>query len=177
MAGHHELDPMPPTHPILSDAEYKARMAEMDTDRRAGIVIMKGVINTLGERKIIKKKPIIRVGWDLHIFFETGSPHRLIHFQLHTLRENITSVNVTLREIDSKDLDEIRKLTSIGNEHPKNTRVILNRAPVPFSQVALVGVLEQVFMPQPKLSSKKVILSQFDGTLTDLIAQRSKSSR
>jgi hypothetical protein len=177
-------------HPMLSDAEYKAKMAEMETDRKAGIIIMKGVIRTLEEKKVIKKKPIIHVGWDLHIFFypPEDSKH-LIHFQLHTLRENITLVNVTIRKIKSEDLPEVRKRTSIGNEETAVTKHILNRAPVPFSQVAIVGVLEQVFAPQPRLPSKETLLvkfgqefaqfvetqsarSQFDGLLTRLLEQR-----
>jgi hypothetical protein len=100
MTGSPEIGSFPPISHPLTDHQYAAKLGEMETDRQAGMIIMRGVINTLKERGLIVKKPKIHKGWDVHVFLpRPEDSNRLIHFQLHTLRESLTAANVTVEDL------------------------------------------------------------------------------
>jgi hypothetical protein len=174
MAGRPELGRFPPIHPPLTDAQYAAKEDELETNRTAAIVMAEGAIRVLRRRNLINGEVTLHKGHDVHFFIRRpDNPHLIIDLQLHALRESLTAVNVTIKELDEQKMEKAREMTSIGNEQTAVTRRFLSRNAVPFSQVAFVDLLEQVLDPQCKFPSRPVLLGEFHQSLTDHIKRLS----
>ncbi len=155
----HELGPQTPIRPILSDAEYKTRIAELNAARKYAVAVMKGVKEDLVALKLTTKAAIVHKGWDIHCFFpRRGHPNSIIHMQLYIISMGIEeppTIDVSIREMDRKKMRKARELVSMGSEInavTRNFKVSPNKYKdrVLLSQPAMTSLFEQVLFPVDK---------------------------
>jgi hypothetical protein len=148
-----ELGPQPPIHPVLTDAEYKAKLAELEASRQNLVKVMRGVKKDLIAQGLTTKTAVVHKGWDIHCFFPRHDhPNSIIHFQIYIMSvgiEYIPTGDVRFREMDRKKMLAARKSVSIGIEETAVTREIPggDRRRMLLSQPAISSLLEQVLRP------------------------------
>jgi hypothetical protein len=140
-----ELRAFAPIHPLLTEGEYKDKLNVSRTRRKAMKKMMRGITKSLQEEGLTTRTTKIHKGQDIHCFFSIpNNPDRVIHFQLYSSRQNLTTVDIRIREMDPSQFEDVRKLVSTGYEESAVTKSILKRVPVLYTPGSITEVLRQV---------------------------------
>jgi hypothetical protein len=140
-----EIRPVGPIHPLLTEREYKDKINVSRTRRKAMKRMMRDITRNLKEEGLTTRATRIHKGQDVHCFFSIpDNPNKVIHFQLYSNKQNLTTADIRIREMDPRKFAEARKLASTGYEESAVTKPILKRVPALYTQNSITEVLRQV---------------------------------
>jgi hypothetical protein len=139
-----------PRNRMLTEEEYAKFLTVKDAKREAVFNLMCTVNTTLVEAGRTTGAEIFR-GWkDINSYFPGyNNGTNTLHVRLSSVENNKRKLTITMRELDSRLMEEERKRVSLGLEYDSVVRTVLEPTLISGTPSSVIRLLKNE-LPEPK---------------------------